>query len=342
MKLLSKLVNLTGLMHNGAVSSTHKRIPSDEVNNAIEQVVDGIYPNIRYFPGYQKILNNCVATSLTHIDDLVDTISEALLISSKSFATDSHVSAFFSTISNMQEIFSDSIELRDFFSEPVNGNLDEVYGLLCINETEKTVFTMELHEDIIQRDVMRTALNFSEHKILSPASSEAEVRLGLKQCIFDGLITHALQQIVELEQKKKGLEKQRFVLNAKLKSRQSEGGGLSKMLASVTENIQPADIEQQLSENEKQLSKLPATWDAPGYYLEIIKDTLSRPEKFICLSRKSFNITSMGIINSDNPSQLSNTIHFNEILIANVLKRVIAIVRYPRNEMLARKGFYLK
>ena len=58
-----------------------------------------------------------------------------------------------------------------------------------MNETEKTILGMELHNDIIRRDVMQTALSFSGHKIMSPASRETGVRTGIKQCIFDGLVT---------------------------------------------------------------------------------------------------------------------------------------------------------
>jgi hypothetical protein len=46
-------------------------------------------------------------------------------------------------------------------------------------------------------------------------------------------------------------------------------------------------------------------------------------------------------VSSGNASQPVSTIHFKEILIADVLERVVAIVRYPRNEMLPRKEFNL-
>jgi hypothetical protein len=211
-----------------------------------------------------------------------------------------------------------------------------------MNETETTVLGMEQHGDIIHRDVMQTALNFSEHKILSPATCEADVRKGIKQCIFDALITHALQEIVDLKQQKQGLETQRSLLKSRLKARKSQGDGLSKMLTSATKAELSVNIEQQIAENEKKLQKHPASWNAPRYYMEITKNILAHPENFIGIKAKSFNITQLGIVASEKSSQSVNTIHFNEILIANVLKRVVAIVRYPRSEMLPRKEFNLK
>ncbi|MFV9616706.1 MAG: hypothetical protein ACNYZG_12165, partial [Gammaproteobacteria bacterium] len=272
----------------------------------------------------------------------VDTIPGPIFISSKTFITDPQIKAYFVAIANIQNIFSGSTELRDFFAVPENGNLGEACALLCMNETEKTVQGMELHGNIIERDVLQTALNFSEHKILSPAATEAEVRKGIKQCIFDALITHALQQIIELKKQKQGLQIQRSILNSRLKTRQSQPGGLSSLLASATEAKRSVNIEQKIAENENKLRKLPASWDAPRFYLEIIKHTFTHPENFIRIKAKSFNITKMGIVTRDDSSQSVNNIHFNEILIANVLERVIAIVRYPRSEMLPRKAFNLK
>lgn len=342
MKLLFKLFNFIGLTNSNTELFAKTRIPANVLNEAIECVIDGIEPKLRYFPGYKKILNNGVANSLAYISNLVDTIPEPIFISKKTFFTDPQIKAYFVTIADIQDIFSSNTELRSFFEAPENCNLDEACALLCMNETEKTVLGMEQHGDIIQRDVIQTALNFSEHKILSPATCEAEVRKGIKQCIFDALITHALQQIIELKQQKQGLETQRSILNARLKTRQSQGGGLSKLLTSATETELSVNIEQQIAEMEKKLQKLPTSWDAPRFYMEIVKDILTHPENFIRIKAKSFNITKMGIVTSENSSQSVNTIHFNEILIANVLERVVAIVRYPRSEMLSRKEFNLK
>ncbi|MDX2505697.1 MAG: hypothetical protein QNL62_14650 [Gammaproteobacteria bacterium] len=342
MKLLSKLFDFLCLTNSSTESADKIRIPVNVLNEAIERVVDGIEPKMRYSPGYKKILNNGVSTSLAYISNLVDTIPEPIFISQKNFFTDPQLKAYFATIANIHDVFSSNKELRDFFAAPENCNLDEACGLLCMNETEKTVLGMELHGDVISRDVMQTALNFSEHKILSPATCEAEVRKGIKQCIFDALITHALQEIMELKQQRQGLETQRSLLKSRLKTRKSQGDGLSKLLTSATEAELSVNIEQQIAENEKKLQKFPASWDAPQFYMEIINNILARPENFIGIKAKSFNITQLGIVASEKSSQSVNTIHFNEILIANVLKRVVAIVRYPRSEMLPRKKFNLK
>jgi len=333
---------MIGLVDNNIRRVNHAGIPAVELYDAIERVVDGIEPKMRYFPGYKKILKNSVATSLAYISNLVDTIPGPLIINSKTFTTDPQVKSYFSTVDNIQTIFSNSMELREFFVAADNSKQDEAYALLCMEETEKTVLGMELSDGIIQREVLQTALSFSDHKILSPATNEDDVRKGIKQCIFDGLITHALQQILEIKQQIHDLDIQRSKLNSRLKKRQSQGGGLSSLLASATDTKLSGDIEQQISETEKKRQALPASWNAPRYFLEVIKNTLEQPENFLRTKEKSFNITKMGIVCNDSTSQTVNTIHFNEIIIANVLERVVTIVRYPRSEILPKESFNLK
>lgn len=342
MKFLSKLLDTIGLTNSDIRKPDRHVISATELNDAIERVVDGVEPKMRYYPGYKKILKHSVATSLAYINNLVDAIPAPLTINKRTLSTDPHAKCYFSTADNAQSIFSNSLELRDHFDTAENDNQNEAYALLCMEEIEKTIVGMELKDDIIQRDVMQTTLVFSDHKILSPATNEGDVRSGIKQCIFDGLITHALQKILELKQRINDQNIKLSKLNSRLKTRQSQGGGLSSLLASAGDAKLVNNSEQKTSEPEKQSQKIPASWDAPRHFLEIIKNTLSQPENFVRIEVKKFNVNKMGIVCDDDTSQTTSTIQLNEILIANVLKRVIAIVHYPRSEMLPKQTFKLK
>ena len=135
MKLLSRLFDFIGVNSSNTESLAKTDIPANVLNEALERVVDGTDPNMRYFPGYKKILNNSVATSLAYISNLVDTIPGPIFISSKTFISDPQIKAYFAAIADIQNIFSGSTELRDFFEVPENCNLREACALLCMNET---------------------------------------------------------------------------------------------------------------------------------------------------------------------------------------------------------------
>ena len=54
-----------------------------------------------------------------------------------------------------------------------------------------------------------------------------------------------------------------------------------------------------------------------------------------------YDITKTGIVSNGDSSQTVNTIQINKIIIANVLQRAVAIVRYSRSELLPKKEFNL-
>ncbi len=105
MKLLSRLFDFTDVKSSNTESPAKTDIPANVLNEAIERVVDGTDPNIRYFPGYKKILNNSVATSLAYISNLVDTIPGPIFISSKTFNTDPQLKAYFASHGRYSEYF---------------------------------------------------------------------------------------------------------------------------------------------------------------------------------------------------------------------------------------------
>lgn len=336
MKLLSKLLGIPDIR----TASKAEQFSRASIQDAIESVVEGTDPRIRLASGYKRKLQDAVTTSLAYIDDLVDSIPGPLEVNRKTFVAEPQVNAFFATPEELRSIFSQSQELREFFADNGNRDVGEGYALLCMNKQDKTVLGTELNGDMLQREVTQTTVNFSEHKILSPAASEEEVRQGVKKCIFDGLITHALQHVLDLKSQKRDLEDQRRILHARLRARQAAGNGLSTLLGAVrVHEVGDEKIEAQLAEAEQRLKYMPASLDAPRDYLNEVKNILDHPRNFIRLKLISFRLTRMGIKVGADSSQQANTVHLAELEITNVLKRVVAIVRYPRDEMLPVKGF---
>lgn len=301
----------------------------------VENVVDGIEPKIRLVRGYQKKLQPAVTTARAYIDALVEKIPGPLQVSPKAFVSDPYVNAFFATPQEVRAVFSHSAELKAFFDQPSNADVDSACALLCMVEQEKDVLGMELAHGAIRRDVRQTVVNFSEHKVLSPATTEAEARRGLKNCIFSALVSHALRHIADLKAQKQELQDQRRILYARLRARHAYSNGLTTLLSVV-----PADqagtraIEAKLAVAEEELRHMPATRDAPRDYLQEVKAILERPQAFIQLKRVSFQLTRMSIKADAASPQPTNTVELAEIEITNVLKRVVLIVRYPRAEML--------
>ena len=307
------------------------KLSQEKVLEAIESVVDGTEPKIRYVSTYKKLLEESVITSLLYIDELVNNIPGSIDINRKNFTIDPQVHAYFSSTNEIKEIFSISDELKSFFD---NTEHEQAYALLCMKHDEKTVLGMEMQNNILSRDVMQTAVNFSEHKVMSPTATEDETRDGIKKCIFDGLITYALKKLIGLKGQYRELQEQQCSLQSRLRSRKAKGGGLNKLLISTdNDDSECKGIREQIEETEDQLKKISPQWELPRYYIDQVKNILEHPEEFIRLERVFVKINKMGIKISDKSSQDGSLIRLDELTIDNVLKRVVVIVCYPRNEM---------
>ncbi|MDH5611930.1 MAG: hypothetical protein OEY66_05685 [Gammaproteobacteria bacterium] len=301
---------------------------------AIDQVVDGIDTKLRLVPGYRKKLQKEVAGSLEYISQLVDQIPGPINVSRKNFVSDPEVRAYFSTTDTLQNIFSCGNELQTFFDQPENAALDVCCALLCANKEEKKIIGLALEHEVLQRDVVQTAISFSDYKVLSPAIDANGVRSGIKKCIFGGLVTYALQQIANIKIERRDLIHKRRILYAQLRSRQTAGNGLSTMLAQAhLDSEQHANLAVELKEAETRLENITGDRDVFSFYLEEIRKVLAQPEKFIQINTVCFHLNDMGIKLEGEAAQSVNAVCFAELEIVNVMKRVVAVICYNKNDI---------
>ena len=136
------------------------------VDEAVERVIDGIDVKLRLVPGYQQKLQQDVAASLEYISSLVDRIPGPISVSRKSFVSDPEVRAYFATPDVLQNTFSCGTELTTFFDQPENSSAETCCALLCAEKEEKKMMGTVLEGDMIKREVMQTAINFHDYKIL--------------------------------------------------------------------------------------------------------------------------------------------------------------------------------
>lgn len=315
-------------------SAQNRSLSSKEINNAVEHVIDSIDVKLRLVPSYKQKLRLAVSKALQYIDRLVDQVPGPYNFSRRSYINDPSVRAYFASPDAMQDVFSRSEELQAFFADPVNRDVDTCYSLLCSNKEEKAVIGSDLIGDRVRRDILQTTINFFDYKVLSPAVSSYDVRKGIKQCIFDGLITHALQHIATIKLVRRDLLDQQRIMHAQLRVRQAQGNGLSSMLAQGYADIwQSEALKKQYQEAGEKLEKMLGKHDVLSFYLDEVMRILSKPDDFIQLNVACFRLSDMRIKLDENTSQEANAVCFSELEIASVMKRVVSIASYSRDEM---------
>ena len=305
-----------------------------EVYNVIENIVDDTDSRIRLVPGYKKKLYTIIQDSLEYTDDLINSIPPPIEISSRSFISDPYVNAFFTNVPDMQSVFRHSSELQEYMQE-IHDDEASCCALLCMRRSEKTVFGMELSGDMLRKDVRQTAVSFSEHRLYSPAPSEPEARDGLKNCLFQGLVTSALEHIVGLKHASIELQSRHQMLHSRLRHLQlkmKKSGRDDRSAARLAEDA--GKTERELEKIEHEMMNSPALV-TPQLLMDQVTRVFSKPEEFVRTRKTELTLNKMGIVVNDAAQQPCNKLVLTEARIGKEVPRVITLATIPKRELTA-------
>mgnify|MGYP000715327795 CR=1 FL=1 len=116
--------------------------------------------------------------SLVYADSLVTRIPGPFDISRSAYGSNPQVNALFGSANDIETLFAHSRALHGYFSDWPG--CERVYVPLAMYRQEKKTLGMALDGDIMRRDVTRTAVNFSGHRLGVCAASEAQLRDKLR------------------------------------------------------------------------------------------------------------------------------------------------------------------
>jgi hypothetical protein len=304
------------------------RTGKTDILGTVERVVDGTDGRIRLVSGYRSKLQDVIRSSLAFADELVEQIPGGIEVNRHTFVSDPYVNAYFANVSDMRTIFSHSSEIKDFLEGYGDNDAMECCALLCMQMSEKTVLGMELSGDILKKDVRQIAVNFSDHRIYSPAPREAETRQGLKRCLFDGLVTNALERITRMRLTN-------YKLNSELQILKSRQRRQQAAMQKSPDAIPPAEYQEtcrQLERLETDLAKTPLA--TPQAAMEQVLTVFRNPEDFVQLRKFSRRLNKMGILVGDNQEQSCNEIDLTEVTIGEGTPRIVTLAKFPRCEIL--------
>jgi hypothetical protein len=299
---------------------------------ALERVVEGTDPGIRFVRGYGKKLRTGITTSLEYAEQLVTDIPRPIEVSRRTFVSDPYVNAFFTNVDDLQTVFSRSSEIRDFMDDVSQQAMPHCCALLCMHKSERTVMGMELEGEMLKTDVQQLAVSFSDHRIYAPAPDETGAREGLKQCLFEGLVTHALARIMRLKVMNRELQHRHQMLHARLRHllvKTCGAGRHGRPDAAAAREVE--DTRQELRKVEEQL--LNAQPPSPQELLNQVNAVFSRPDNFIRTRKSSLILNKMGIKIDANSSQPSNKLDLTEVIIGDEQPRVVTLATFPRDEL---------
>jgi len=307
-----------------------------ELLDSIEHVVDEINPRIRALGSYRKKLRPCVETTLSYCSDLTTRVPGSVEVSSKSWARDPMVKAFFSGVEDLRCVFSHSNEVHDFFDR--HAAAGHCYALLSMECKERTVLGMEMHGQVIRRDVKQTAVNFSDHRVVKPSASESELRNNLERRAFENLISYALERITELVAARHLLEEQQQLLKMQLKIAHLKSRSLEPLIGDETGGTIDIKTMSRQAEQAGQLyagNRLTTLED----YIDRISEVMGNPQLHLRLSHICMHLSKMNIKLDEQSTDTGQALKLSEASLGEHLKRILLIARFPRDDLLPKQDF---
>ena len=266
---------------------------------AVEAVVDGTNALLRLASGYKNRLRESVRGLLDHVGELVAELPTPIDVGGNRFVRDPCVNAFFVNVDTIRETFSQSHELQSFFSDPMFNSRSHAFAVMFMNKVEKEVLGAAMVGGILRHDVRKTTVSFTDHEIVQPRESEAQVRHALERLLFERFVEYVKHCLTQLAL-----------------GRVDESGPCSGLARSATGE--------------------PPNLKDPGVYLHYLTKALDSHRELLRLEASTVRVNRIGELAAAESAQVTNDLRLLEIRLGHHAHEVLTLVSYPREEMISQ------
>jgi hypothetical protein len=300
----------------------------------IERLVQEVSPAIRNIRGYRKRLRAPVEGARHYIEGLVAAIPGPRPLSVEQGGRDSLTALLFVDADQLRGLLNDNAELVAFFQD---NSTTQAVALLTATCTEKTIFTSVMQGEIIRRDLPQTAVDFTEHRLVAPAPTEAGNRGALRDGGLRLLGLRALEHLANLKSQKEDLAEEKRMVGIKLKILQAHDRSLEGLLESDRDSAaKAARVQEMLTEIGQELDTVTAVLGSPEDALNHLLSFLNNPEYILTIQPLSLRLNWMGVKVDENAEDPGTEISLAEMKINDRRKRVALLVTINREEIVKK------
>jgi len=316
----------------------YTRLDEQDIERAIDSILEATDPRLRFVRGYRRKLRKPVVRSLVYVDDLVERIPGPFEISRKTYGSNPQVNALFGSADDIGALFAGSHMLQDFFRD--RPDCERVCVPLYMLRQEKNVLGMALSGDIVRRDVARTAVNFSSHRLgIVCAAGEHELRSSLKWRGIHTLAVTALEHIARMKTRTAGLEEERALLKMKLRDLEAQHQGLDALPMATPPGTQARQsLEQRLADTALKIQEARTGVATLVDYLDQVCQVFNHPSHHLRVRQNSVTVDRMGIKPDELSHQPGSDVISATITIGERPGLEMIIAAFRRDDMAAAAG----
>jgi hypothetical protein len=300
---------------------------------AIERAVDRSDKRLRALSGYRKALRDPVASAIQHINLVVDQLPSAVEISPKRYGNDPMLRVAFASSDHLHETLRRFQSVRGYLDQTRRSPPDEIFGLVTMSQRQRTVLGFELQGDLLMRDVLQTAVSFSDHRFVGPADSERRTRRSLKIHAFDFLLEAASQRIAQEKSRRGELILERDRLRRQMQDWKPDSRARSGILGTRSRSGDTARaLRSQLQRIDADVGRYRGLQLGLQDSLSLLVDTLNDTPELLVVKPWCMSLDHRGIKVSQERESRIEPAHAIEVSSATGLRRIVFIAKIPRDE----------
>ena len=291
----------------------------------IDRIVAVTDKRLALLKGYRERLREPVASAFRALHPLILQIPGPVDVSPDNWARDDTLRALFAHRDDTTVAFSENGDVRDFFAlHPAS----DCFGMLGLLEVDRRVLAPALQGDMVQTEVARTTVSFTEPQVLVPGADEAGVREQLVKRAIEYLAMRALTRVGALRTQKRELEQERALLQADLQLARRRGAGFAAMdKGNAAGTADVAALEHELEAKVRELEKASSQQLLPALLDELAR-VLGQPGEHLTLVPCALTLDSMNFAVPASPQAITPRVSM--LKLADRGPFAVLVARFPR------------
>lgn len=303
--------------------SRHKNDQADPVvEDLVKHIADDNGIDVRHDSRCADMLTDAVRTACSHARAMIDELGEPYVLDRKSSMGIALGPILFDSRKEGLDALRSSSRLKAVFSDP---NVRECDFLLTMHRHEYVVFGIELAGEMIRRDVMQNAVEFSDHNFAAAAPSLGELRDILTRNMVLFLADLAPERKRQDEAVRRELHESEVLLKAQLETLDAALKQNRPFSAPTSLRDKIAQGSREMADLTHRLESLPQKLD-PGQCLAEIRAILLAPQEHARIEQVEMRVGDFGV-----KSDTGTLIRFHECVLADKERLAVFLASLDRD-----------
>jgi hypothetical protein len=297
----------------------------------IEQIVRETDATILPVRRFRKKIIPSVRYAMQYISGLASQVPGPVDLDPARWDDDPLLRAMFISREELTGVLQSSKALKNFFKRT---NASAAFAMLVADRKEKNFFGIEKNGEIVRRDVPQKAVFFENVRAIYPATDLTETRLQIQHFALVTLLRRAFEKITDLQLWKEELEKQKELLEFKIKRPDIPEPRSELKPAEASDNKMP-ETHQVLSDINRKLKEIETELDTPENRLSHLCSILKSPERHLHLKAVSYKLSRLGIRLDTSSTEPANEFTAAEFEVGQDLKQMLFWIRVDQASVLS-------